>query len=75
MGEEKSIVDEAKETFERIKAENDRAAQILSEQKELEARRILAGTSDGGKKETPKEETDEEYTRRIESEIKAGKYN
>jgi hypothetical protein len=61
------LIKEAKEAVNSLKAENDRKRQLLDEEKELEARKILGGGSVAGQAEKPKpvEETPKEYARRV----------
>lgn len=41
------------ELLEKIKAENDRAEKILSEQKEFAAKKLISGEGDAGEQEKP----------------------
>jgi hypothetical protein len=59
--EAKSIVEQANEAAERLRAENDRAEKINQEAKELKAFEKLGGKSQGGAPENqPKEEMTED---------------
>jgi hypothetical protein len=61
-----SAIDAAKKIQEQIAAENDRREEILKREEKLHAERMLAGTAGGGiPKEEPKEETPEEYAKRV----------
>ena len=64
--EEKPIglIDTAKATAERIEAANKRTEELMNRLEELMAKQLLAGNSDAGQP-APKEETPEEYAKRI----------
>lgn len=64
---ETNPVERAEQILKGLAAENDRSAKILSEFKELEARRMLGGETNAGRNnEKPREETPQEYAKRIE---------
>lgn len=59
--EERTIVDDANEAAERLKAENDRKEALIKKEEELAARRALGGKTAGPQKEEKKEKTDAEF--------------
>lgn len=62
------------ETLDKLKAENEKTEKLLKRQEELAARNMLSGkTENSEEKPQKKEETDAEYTRRIEEEIRQGR--
>lgn len=74
-GEPLSIVEEAKaireeilEAKESLKKENDR-------KEKLQANELLSSSAGGRVETKPKEETDKEYSDRIDQDIREGKYN
>ena len=62
-----SELDRADQIAERQKRENDRREELLSREEALAARRAVGGTAEAGQEPVkPKEETDEEYTKRFQ---------
>lgn len=60
--QEKTLVDQANEAAERLEKANERHAELLRQQEELEAKMKLGGRSIiPEKREEPKEESPEEY--------------
>jgi hypothetical protein len=59
------MVDEAREVTDRIEKANERTAELLRQQEELIAKQMLGGRADAGQVQKPKEETPEEYAKRI----------
>ena len=70
-----SIVEEAQKVRDEIKSENDRREEILRKEQQLQAQKMLGGKSEAGQVPQKKEETDAEYTKRIEKEVYEGKYD
>jgi len=61
-----SELDRADEIAERQKRENDRREELIYREELLAARKAVGGVADGGQEsEKPKEETAEEYSKRI----------
>jgi hypothetical protein len=54
----KTLIDEAKEVAERIEKANERQAELLRQQEDLQARRMLGGRADAGQMQ--KQKSDEE---------------
>lgn len=66
--QEPELIKQANNAAERLKAENDRAENILKQQQEAEARRALGGKSDGPMEKKPDEKpTDENIKKDLES--------
>jgi len=63
--EESGLVDSAYKAAKELRAENDRREKLLKEEKEFEAKRMLAGSTNAGSKAPVQKETPEEYTKRF----------
>ena len=60
----------------RLEEANKKTEDLLNRQEDLYAKQQLGGKSTAGQeKEKPKEETDKEYSDRIDKDIREGKYN
>jgi len=71
---EPSIVEQADSAAERLKTENDRKEKLLEREENIAARKALGGDRAGPQgDEKPKEESPEEYSKRIQQELKNGK--
>lgn len=70
-----SELDKADQIAERQKRENDRREGLLTREENLEARRKVGGTIEGGQAPVEKEETPLEYRDRIDKEISEGKHD
>lgn len=65
--EPESMIDKANKAVRAMKVENDRAEALIKRQEALQAQRMLGGKSEAGSvPEKPREETPEEYIRRVE---------
>jgi len=71
--QDRTLVDEANDAAQKLKAENDRRESLLKREQELEARRILGGQTSGNVPAPQKTETDHEYRLRMEQMIREGK--
>ena len=64
--QEKSPLEQSKEILQQIKLENDRMEKSIRLQQELAANELLSGKSSAGQEpEKPKEETPQEYAKRV----------
>jgi hypothetical protein len=70
-----TLVDEANAAAKRMEEANERKADLLRQEEELEAKRALGGGSEAGQAPVKKEETPKEYRARIEKEIQEGKHD
>ena len=71
-----TLVDDANTAAERLEKANERQAELLRQQEDLEARKALGGRSEAGQSPVePKEETSKEYRERVEKEVSEGKHN
>jgi hypothetical protein len=70
-----TLVDEANTAAQRLETANERKAELLRQEEDLEAKRALGGRSDAGQAPVKKEETPQEYRARIEKEIQEGKHD
>jgi len=62
-----TLVDEANTAAERLEKANERKAELLRQEQELEARKALGGKSDAGQQsEKPKKLTDAEYAEALQ---------
>ena len=62
----KSMIQEAREQADRLKAENDRTEALVKRQEAAKVQRALGGTSEAGIVPQPaKEETPQEYAQRV----------
>jgi len=69
-----SMILEAHEAAEKLKAENDRLEKNIAQLQEIKAVDTLGGKSDAGEQPpVEKEETPAEYTKRIQEELRTGK--
>lgn len=68
-----SLYDKTEAIVQRQEEANKKAEEILDRQEKLHANQRLAGTAGGAVKSEPKEETDEDYSKRIDKEIREGK--
>lgn len=75
QSETTSELDRADRIAERQKKENDRREEILTREENLAARKRVGGVTEAGQQPVKKEETDKEYSERIDQEIRDGKYN
>ena len=65
---ELNLVEQANVAAERMEKANQRQEELLKRQEELDAKRALAGRAEAGiTPEKPKEETPEEYSKRVEA--------
>jgi len=62
-----SELDRADQIAERLKRENDRKEELLEREEALAARRAVGGIAEAGQQEKPKEETPQEYAKRVMS--------
>lgn len=63
-----SELDRADQIAERQKRENDRREEILTREENLAARKVIGGVAEAGtEEEKPKEETPQEYAKKIMS--------
>lgn len=60
---------------ERMEQANKKTEELIARQEKLQAEKLLGGTSGGNVEIKQKEETDKEYSDRIDKEIREGKYN
>ena len=70
-----TLIGEANSAAERLEKANKEKSELLAREEDLEARKKLGGGSEAGKPEEKKEETDKEYSDRIDQEVRDGKYN
>jgi len=61
------LISRADAAAERLEAANKKQEELLKRQENLEARRAISGRSEMGGKEEKKEETPEEYARKLQS--------
>ena len=62
----KTLIDQANEAAERLEKANERHAELLKQEENLEAKKVLGGRSIGAQQfEKPKEETPQEYAKRV----------
>lgn len=61
-----TLIDEANAAAKRLEEANERKSELLKQEEELNAKRILGGGSEaGGEPEKPKEETPKEYADKV----------
>ncbi|KKL81881.1 hypothetical protein LCGC14_1990340 [marine sediment metagenome] len=71
-----TLISQADLAAERLEKANERQAELLRQQEDLEARKALGGGSEAGQAPVePKEETSKEYRERVEKEMSEGKHN
>lgn len=71
-----SPVEKQEQTYEKIKAVNDKVEAEMLRGEQLRATIAQGGKSIAGQElEKPKEESDKEYSDRIDTEIREGKFN
>lgn len=71
-----SVLERGERTADRIEAGIKRLEELKLERDEAKATEMLAGSANAGSSDQPKkEESNSEYRKRIEAELKAGKYD
>ena len=61
------LIDVANLAAERMEKANEETAKLLARQEELEQRRALGGRAEAGQEAKPKEETNEDYAKKVMS--------
>lgn len=69
------IIERAREEREKMEIANKKKEELLDREERIMAKRELGGMSEAGQTPVKKEETDKEYSDRIDQEIRDGKYN
>ena len=72
---EESLLDKAKRERILMEEANKKKEELLDREEKLAANTMLGGTTGGNQEVKPKEETDKEYSDRIDQEIREGKFN
>lgn len=70
-----TLIDDANAAAERLEEANKKQEMLLKKQEAILARQALGGQTEAGQSPEKKEETDKEYSDRIDQEIREGKYN
>jgi len=73
--QEVGLIDKANSAAERLEKANKKQEELILRQEEITAKQMLSGRADAGQTSEKKEETDKEYSDRIDQEIRDGKYN
>lgn len=69
-----SIIEEANRAAERLEAANKEKERLLQKEEELLAEKRLGGQTEAGVYPQKREESPSEYRKRIETELRQGKY-
>lgn len=70
-----TLIDNANSAAERLEKANQKQEELIKRQESLYTKEKLGGSSEIKETPKPKEETDKEYSERIDKEIREGKYN
>ncbi len=62
---ESTLIDDANSAAERLEKANERKTELLRQEEELTAKKVLGGRAEGGIAPVEKKETDEEYTAKV----------